>query len=737
MRGNTTRGGLAISVILAAAALAAAAEPQSWKLEGFTARKGGELENVSLEWDGTLALSPRLETLHKWPAGQVWALARDRKGTIYAGTGSDGLLIAIEAGKPPVTWFDAPEPIVQAVLVERSGGVVAATSPGGKVYRIAAAGRAEVLFDPSEKYIWALAQTPQGDLLVATGDPAVVYRVAADGKAEPILKSEERHIRALAVGPAGDIYAGTAESAYVYRITPAREAYVLHDAPGHEIAALAVDAAGTLYAAALGIPASPVPEVQAAPQTQDAETQEPEASVTVTVSAAADDDAPSAPPAAAGAPAKPAKSGTKGSDIFRIRADGYPEPLWRSATEMVYALAVDVGGDLIACAGEPATLLRIRGDGKMGEWARLEGAQATQIVVAGGREWVVATSNLGSIVRVGPGLAEKGTYTSPVKDAEIVSQWGRLVWEAQTPRGAGLEIEVRSGNTQSPGDTWSSWKAVPAGGGGNIPSPAARFLQWRARFSAGGAASSTLRSVEAYYRQRNVAPEVTSVRLEDPGVVIQAVPAQPQAQGQQSGPARRNSTPAAPRRPSTRRSFERGKQTVSWTGRDRNQDTLKYDLYYRDEKEGNWIALKRGVEEEFHAFDTTSLPDGRYRLRVVASDRPSNPPEESLSGEATSEVLSVDNTPPRVQSLRAEVRGDKVEVSFQVSDTFSPVEGAELAVNGGDWTSLSPVDGVADSPDETYRMAVESPGRGEHTVGVRALDQMGNRGAGHVRIEVP
>jgi hypothetical protein len=738
MLGNAMRGGLVGLTILGALAVVNAAEPQSWKLEGFAARKAGERENVSLDWDGAVSLAPRLETLQRWPAGQVWSLARDRKGTVYAGTGSDGLLIAIEPGKPAVTWFDAAEPIVQAVLVERSGRVLAATSPGGKVYRVESAGRAEVLFDPPEKYIWALAQTSQGEVLVATGDPAVVYRVSAGGKAEPLFKSEERHIRALAVGLAGDIYAGTAESAYIYRIAPSGESYVLHDAPGQEISALVVDAAGTLYASALGSPSSAPPEPHAAPQPQEPEAQEPEASATVTVTASADDEAPAAPPAAPAAPSKPARGGARGTDIFRIRSDGYPEPLWRSTTEVIYALAVDSRGDLIACAGEPATLLRIRADGRMGEWARLEGAQATQIVPAGEREWIAATSNLGSIVRLGPGPAEKGMYTSPVKDADIVSHWGRLTWETQTPRGAGLQIEVRSGNTQTPGETWSAWKPVTAADGGIIPSPAARFLQWRARLSAAGAGGPTLGIVEAYYRQRNVAPELPLVRLEDPGVVIQSIPVQPQAQGQQGGTGRRNSSTAAQRRPATtRRSFERGKQTVSWTSRDRNQDTLKYDVYYRSEKEGNWIPLKKGVEDEFYAFDTTSLPDGRYRLRVVASDRPSNSPDEALSGEAVSETLHVDNTPPRVQALRAEVRGDKVEVSFQVSDSFSPLEGAEFALNGGDWTSVSPVDGVADSTDETFRTAVESPGRGEHTVGVRAQDQMGNRGAGHVRIEIP
>ncbi|MGH9363389.1 MAG: hypothetical protein ACRD2T_15885, partial [Thermoanaerobaculia bacterium] len=397
-----------------------------------------------------------------------------------------------------------------------------------KVYRIEGLGKARTLFDPPETYIWALAQSSEGDLLVATGDPAVVYRVGAGGQAEAVLKSEERHFRCLAVGPAGDIYAGTSENAYLYRITVQGEAYVLYDAPGREISALAVDANGVIYASALGGPPGPAPEAPAAPApAQEQETPEADVTVTVTASAPGEEDTPAT--GAAKAPSPKTKSGAaRNTDIYRIQPDGYPEALWRSATEIVYGLAVDARGDLFAAAGEPATILRINAKGKAGEWARLEGAQATHLLPAGEREWIAATSNLGSVVRLGPALAAQGTYTSPVKDAEIFSGWGRLRLLAEVPSGSALEIEARSGNTQTPGDTWSGWRAVRVEAEeGVIASPPGRFLQWRAKLRSERSAGPLLRELETYYVQRNVAPEITSVRIEDPGVVIQAIPAPP------------------------------------------------------------------------------------------------------------------------------------------------------------------------------------------------------------------
>ncbi|MEE9219690.1 MAG: hypothetical protein V3U98_11555 [Acidobacteriota bacterium] len=715
------------------------AESSIWRLDEFKPSTGGELEHVSLGWDGTLAIAPRQQTLVEWPSAQVWALARDSRGAIYAGTGSEGQVFMLGPGGTETLLFEAEEPMVQALAVDSRGRVIAATSPSGKVYRIEAPGEAQVLFDPPEMYIWALAWSRNGDLLVATGDPAVLYRVNEAGKAEEILRSEEKHFRCLAVGPAGDIYAGTAESAYVYRLGPGGEAYVLYDATGSEITALAVDAEGTLYAAALGGKARSAPEPS---QPKGSEPEEPiEADVTVTVTASADEKESKPKPTTkkAGAQPKPRPGG--GSRIYRIRPDGYPEQLWHTATQEIYTLAVDANGEVLAGVGEPAAVLRISAHGKAGQWAKLEGAQATDLLFLGDGVWAVATSNLGSVMRLGPGRAEQGTYTAPVKDAKIFSEWGRLRWEAEVPRGSDLELEVRSGNTKRPGETWSAWRTVSMKGQqAAIPSPPARFLQWRARLSADrGSTGPVLRLVEAYFRQRNVAPKVISVRLEDPGVVIQPVRRKTSSsQNQGSSTARRTSgAKQSKRRPPTRRTFEKGSQTVSWTAQDRNKDRLVFELYYRWEDSQRWILLEEDVTEQFYVFDTTSLPDGRYRIKVVARDTGANPPAEVLSGEAESDLFVIDNGPPQVRSLRAVVKGNAVELSFEVQDGISPVQAAEYALDGGEWTALHPVDGVADSNLERYRANVEVDTPGEHLLGVRASDEVGNRGADHVSFEIP
>lgn len=725
----------AFLAVLACSTPLLAVEPAIWRIERFSGATGGEPENVSLQWDGSIALAPSLEKLHEWPSAQVWCLARSSDGVLYAGTGNEGEVFAIEQGAEPRLVFDAEEPIVQALLVAVDDTLIVASSPDGKVYRIGPDGTSGELFDPPETYVWALAWDASGDLLVATGDPAVLYRVNERGNSETLLRSEERHFRSLAVGPTGDIFLGTAENAYIYRLSPEGEAYVLYDAPGKEVAALAVNAEGVLYAAALGVSSGKSSSKgKGAP---GGSKKKPEADVTITVTASTSDDEPSS--------SKKTKrrgpssdSGPRGTALFEIRPDGYPTKLWQSATETVYSLAVAEDETLLAGIGEPAAVLRIQPNGKAGRWASLEGAQATSLLSVGGGAWAVATSNLGSVVRLGPRSAEEGTYTSPVKDAKIFSEWGKLRWEAEMARGSSLELEVRSGNTKRPGDTWSSWRKLKMRGQeAEISSPAARFLQWRARLkSERGKSSPALRNVEAYYRQRNMAPEVISVRLEDRGVVLRLVKsASSSKQNQAKG--RGSNSPSSARKAPTRRSFEKGKQTISWTARDPNKDDLVSDLFYRRYGKGAWTSLESGVSGSFHVFDTTSLPDGRYQIKIVTDDRASNVPEEALTGEAESEPFVIDNGPPRVRALQAVVKGNAVELSFEVVDDFSPVNGAEYALDGGEWTALNPLDGVSDSRDERFRAEVEIDTSGEHLLGVRASDQAGNRGAGHISVDIP
>ena len=79
---------------------------------------------------------------------------------------------------------------------------------------------------------------------------------------------------------------------------------------------------------------------------------------------------------------------------------------------------------------------------------------------------------------------------------------------------------------------------------------------------------------------------------------------------------------------------EKGYQSVLWSARDDNDDDLVFTIYYRGEGEKNWRLLKDKVTQHYYSWDTTTMPDGAYYLKIVASDSPSNPPDQAQSDAA-------------------------------------------------------------------------------------------------------
>ena len=88
-------------------------------------------------------------------------------------------------------------------------------------------------------------------------------------------------------------------------------------------------------------------------------------------------------------------------------------------------------------------------------------------------------------------------------------------------------------------------------------------------------------------------------------------------------------TPATP----SRRMFQKGLQTISWKGDDEDWDRLIYSLQYRREGEATWHDLRSGLTDGIFVWDTASVADGRYIVKVLASDSPSNASDRALVGE--------------------------------------------------------------------------------------------------------
>jgi hypothetical protein len=184
-----------------------------------------------------------------------------------------------------------------------------------------------------------------------------------------------------------------------------------------------------------------------------------------------------------------------------------------------------------------------------------------------------------------------------------------------------------------------------------------------------------------------------------------------------------------------RRFYQRGARSFQWQAEDRNSDTLEYAIYYRSINEQTFRLLKDHLRESFYTIDGAALADGRYIIKVVASDAPDNPLGQTLTGERLSEPVDIDNTPPVVKVVgQPQLNHASVRVVFSVDDATSKVKKADASVDGAAWVPVFPDDGIADSGHESYTVEFGELGPGEHTISLRSFDTSGNIGTFSVTV---
>lgn len=182
---------------------------------------------------------------------------------------------------------------------------------------------------------------------------------------------------------------------------------------------------------------------------------------------------------------------------------------------------------------------------------------------------------------------------------------------------------------------------------------------------------------------------------------------------------------------------DRGYQSVLWTAHDDNDDDLVYTIYFRGEGEKNWRLLKDKLTQKYYSWDSTTMPDGAYYLKIVASDSPSNPADEKLSAERESDRFVVANTPPRIEELKASAGEASAQVTFNAAGSSGAIARAEYSVDSGDWQVVFPEGLLSDAPKESYDFKLTGIAAGEHTVAVRIADQYENTAAAKVTFTVP
>ena len=724
---------LCSTMVVATAALAV--ETKVWVSSQVQEFDKGTMKGVSLSNSGHISLAPKLVERLDAGASHLWSAVAGSGGRVYAG-GSDGKVYVLDAsGKSRIMATLEGSGTVYA-LAAQGEEVYAASSPDAKIWRIGHDGKAVLFATAQAHYIWALIPAGHGALYAATGDPGQILRIDSKGKATVLFDAGETHVRSLAVDKDGNLIAGTDSSGVVLRVNAKGEGFVLQQTAKREVTAIAVAKDGTIYAAASGnrTAASLAPPAPATPAMPPAP-----------VSAAPAPAAPQQPAGQTAAPrgpnlpptTQPHVAAAGGSEIWRIGPDGEPSIYWSHPQALVYALAFDAEGRLLAATGNQGRVYRIESPQSYTRLVQTETGQATALAPLQGGGIAVATANPGKLFQLGPKLESSGSLESEVFDAASFTRWGRLRSETEASGGA-VKLETRSGNLDVPEKNWSPWVTVDAAAGSRVASPAARFLQWRATLTAQESNSGqppVLKLVEVAYQQKNVAPvlekiEITPYNHKFPGSSSSALSGSssntlslpPIGQARRASPSSPTTEPSG----AATMNYDKGWIGARWKASDLNGDALEYKVEYRGEQEREWKLLKEKVHENRVSWDATSFADGRYLLRVTATDLPDNYPEVALTASIESEPFVIDNTPPRIAGLSARSEGGKLVIRFHAADTLSDLDSAEFSVNGGDWKPARPVNGMTDAAALDYAVEAPLPAGAEWTVAVRVTDENDN-----------
>ena len=716
-------------LILATALVAGSAfavAPQFWRVQTADDFLAGDINGFSVTSRGHLQAGPTAKKVASFTDPFVLSQAAAPNGDHFFGTGNDGKVYRLR-GTELKAIYTAPEPEVYA-LAFHEGALYAGSSPNGKIYRIdPESGKATVFYDPKQAYIWAL-QFVGSDLAVATGVEGKLFRVSPGGQGKEWFDSPEVHLRSIAVRPNGTLLVGGSGKGRIYSVAQDGSAHALYDSAMNEISTIYVDANGVGWAAGVAnqLPVTAPAKAQPAKPAQQGSTstqasgeaakKEETATATAEVSFSFDDSSSAAQQVGAG-------------ELYRINTDDFVETVRKFEHEMVYAISGGPNGSIMLATGPQGRIYTYAN----GEAALIANVPEKQVVSIDPSPsgTLVTTTNAGAVYRLENTPPANAEFRSAAKDVERFSRFGHYRIEGSNVADGAVAISFRTGNTRTPDATWSPWTKAVATTDGDIAAPPGRYVQWRLT-TPKPAANLDVDSVTVAFINRNVAPTIDAVAVQDPAVVFisSAYPSAPQVV-EATNPDEYGiftSLDSARDKASDpgKKMFRKGFRTVTWRAHDDNGDTLRYSLAFRQKGTDRWLRLRDNIEETQFNWDTSQLPDGAYELRLTATDAQDNP-EMPLTDSKEGIAFQVDNTPP---VITASATGN--DVTVRVTDKLSPVGRVEYSIDAQKWIRMTPVDGIADAPDETYRLP-KGELAGKYVI-VRATDAFYNVATQSVKV---
>jgi hypothetical protein len=660
--------------------VAEAAGPSFWDTQDFTQV---ELDGAGLDPLGRLVPGLKARIVLQDSSLVFWRAEPGEGGEVYLGSGHGGQI-----------WRLSPQGEVKLVaatdgteifsLLPQDDRLLAGCGPGGQILSVTGDGQVAELAVAPGGYAWALECGPDGTVYVGTGSPAMVYRL---GKGlEEIAALPASNVLDLAFDDQGRLLASTQGPGRVFVIDPRGK-----DAPR---LLLQVD--------------------------QDEARQLLRGPDGWYVLGLASDDPPAGAPEEAGPAAMPfpldvemvvtaeGGAGSVRSALYRLDTAAR---IWASDRELMIAAHSERWGWLGAGKrqeGDQTHLLRLTPPSSAQPLAAFAGGDVLDLLVRGD-DVVAPQAHPGCVALLEPAAGASAAVGPPL-DGKTSVRWGRLRWA-----GAGdVSFAARTGASPTPDDTWSAWRDLPSGDDVVLAAAESRYLQWRATL---GNREARVDGVSVSGFATNLPPFITIFEQQPRAEVFlgglmgggdNAV------QSFDSGlKIEYNLGSQRERRLDRERAAALSPlRTFTWHAMDPNEDQLQFRLHYRREGEEVWRPVASPTSDPVQTWDTTSLADGVYDVRLQASDRAANTEDLAQQDERILPGILVDNTAPELGRLKLEEAPVGLRVRFDAHDATSPLAGAQVIRPDGSRDRLDPRDGICDSRDEVFDVVLTLPADG-------------------------
>ena len=670
------------------------ASTKEWSEKNLGESGSGTYEGMMFSEQGRMAPGIRTEKKLYREDLSFWSGSFEKSGTIIAGGGTppfvvrlekDGTFSSIKLDGILKDGRDSTSSLAVIRVISKERAVIGFSGTGVVgIIKPAKASESAILSRLPVRGVWDLLEGGDGFLYAATGPLGQIFRINLEtGQFELWAQLKDTNIRSLCWSK-GRLLAGGGDSGNLYEIRGKDRAETVRHFEEQSIQRILEHKDGILVV--VNRLRSPADE-----KSEDSYRKYFKKLSDLPKGFGIDEKMPAPPDQM-----RSISSNYASGALYLIGRDYRLDQLANLNGEHILDAMIDSDGRIYLATGPRGRVYMVRA--KAGEERELwtvqefEYVNATSILMREGFPRAFLASGHEAVVFM---RADKqgriGTFKSKEFSPGRPARWGALSW-----RGSGVRVYTRNGHSPKPDSTWTAWVERKNGVSTSSNSKAYSFAQIRI---------DLLGKAELYgfawrYAEKNQRPVINKL------VVGERELAKDGAQ-----------------------------RLITWEGTDPNSDRLEYRIAVKEESSPQWQELSGPLPLSDMKFilPVGKLPDGRYMLRVTASDSPSNY-ESPLAVSKVSHSFIVNNGRPEIKEMQ--FNPATATLTAHISDRLSIITWLSISIDGGEWRSIAPTDGILDEKEEDLRIAVPAMRTGRHSISLKAVDEAGNESVRQISVSL-